>query len=172
MKKQIMKKQAVALMGVGVLATLTACQTSADAPSTKSATPMLSTTMDSALASQLLQVYDWQLLSVTDKAGKPAAQELFASGIKPLLVSFDKSNVRLKNTCNNMWGGYKVADGRLAVGDMASTMMLCEPALMAVDRLAPSLITGAYTVDKPQAKLPILTITSDGYVSQFQAVQK
>lgn len=168
-----MKKQIAVSIGVSVLFALTGCQSTLSAPSTNPTdAPRSSIVMDDALVSQLLQTYNWQLLSVTDKAGKPTAQALFASGIKPLLASFDKNSIYLKNTCNNMRGDYKVMDGQLVVGDMASTMMMCEPALMAVDRLAPSLITGAYTIDKPQAKLPILTISSDGYISQFQAIQK
>ena len=71
-----------------------------------------------------------------------------------------------------MWGSYQLVDGRLVVGDMASTMMLCEPELMAVDSLAPSVITGIYTINKPQGKLPVLVIESGQQISQFQAIQK
>ena len=170
-----MKKQMFALMGMALLTTVVGCQASLNnLPSTQqtSKAQALSTTMDTAIISQLLQSYDWQLVSVTDKAGKPAAQALFAQGVKPLVAMFDKDSVRLKNTCNHMWGSYQLVDGRLVVGDMASTMMLCEPELMAVDSLAPSVITGIYTINKPQGKLPVLVIESGQQISQFQAIQK
>lgn len=173
--RNMMKKQMFALMGVALLTTVVGCQASSNnLPSTQqtSKAQALSTTMDTAIIGQLLQSYDWQLVSVTDKAGKPAAQALFAQGVKPLVAMFDKDSVRLKNTCNHMWGSYQLVDGRLVVGDMASTMMLCEPALMAVDSLAPSVITGIYTINKPQGKLPVLVIESGQQISQFQAIQK
>lgn len=156
-----MKKQ-LAVAGVLAMTGLLGCQ----------AMPPMTTVPAMVVSSDTLQKYDWQLVSVTDKAGKPIKQELFNSANKPLVVSFDKDNVRFKNTCNHLWGSYKVVDTQVTVGDMASTMKLCEPALMAVDKLAPSTINGQYDFVQAVGKLPTLVVSSDEQISRFVAVAK
>lgn len=172
-----MQKQFMVLVALAVLAGVAGCQSSQGGvvqsmPALSPTSEVVSTMVDKALIGQLLQAYDWQLVSVTDKAGKPTAQGLFNSANKPLVAVFDKNSVHFKNTCNHIWGNYQITDGQVKVGDMASTMKLCESTLMAVDNLAPDTLVGAYTIDKPQGKLPILTISSNTQISKFQAIAK
>lgn len=159
-----MKKQLAVMLGATMMVGLLGCQ----APAVLKMTPVPAV----VLSGEVLQQYDWQLVSVTNKVGKSIKPELFNPANKPLVVSFDKDNVRLKNTCNHMWGGYKVVDAQVLVGDMASTMKACEPSLMAVDRLAPSTLQGAFDIVVSVDKLPMLVVTSKEQISRFQAIAK
>ena len=157
-----MKKQlavALVVMGVGLLG----CQATL---------PPMTTVPARVVSSETLQEYDWQLVSVTNKAGKPIKKELFNPANKPLVVSFGEDSVHFKNTCNHLWGDYKVVDTQVTIGDMASTMKLCEPALMAVDDLAPSTLEGQFDFVLSADKLPTLVVSSDKQVSRFIAIAK
>ncbi|TWV83042.1 META domain-containing protein [Moraxella sp. VT-16-12] len=157
-----MQKQ-LAVTAVLTMAGLLGCQATL---------PPMTTVPAMVVSSDTLQQYDWQLVSVTNQAGKPIKTELFHPANKPLVVSFDKDNVRFKNTCNHLWGSYQVVDTKVMIGDMASTMKLCEPALMAVDRLAPSTLKGQYDFVLAVGKLPTLVVSSDEQISRFIAIAK
>jgi heat shock protein HslJ len=50
-----------------------------------------------------------------------------------ITLSFKDRNLSASAGCNTMSGAYTIADGRLKVGQMASTMMGCDPLLMRQD---------------------------------------
>lgn len=158
-----MQKSQMTIIAALLLGGLIGCQTPQS---------VIQTTASTDLTSGQLQSHDWQLVSVTNKAGKPIKTELFNPANKPLVVSFDKDNVRFKNTCNHLWGGYQVIGTKVVIGDLASAMKLCEPALMAVDRLAPSILKGQYDFVQVVGKLPTLVVSSDEQISRFIAVAK
>lgn len=49
-------------------------------------------------------------------------------------MNFEGDNVSVQAGCNNMFGGYTLEQGVLAVPMLASTMMACEPELMEQDQ--------------------------------------
>ena len=78
---------------------------------------------------------------------------LFARPDKPLGLDFADDRLSVANACNRMGGRYTLADGKLALGAMASTRMACaDPKLAALDaevgkRLAGSLDVALATND-------------------------
>lgn len=150
--------------------TLTGCQSMANSTPTVS-NPTQAVTLP--LTNSKLQNYVWQLMTVTDKAGKPIAQELFYNANKPLLVTFDKDGkVKFANTCNKMWADYMLTNDNVVVGDFAGTRMLCEPNRMTFDKLAPSVLKGQYKLTQTGDGEPVLTVTHDNQVSVFKPVPK
>lgn len=146
---------------VSLLIGLSGCQ-SVSLPQNPSVLPM---------SVSSLQAHDWQLVSVTDKAGKPVLPELFYQKDKPLIVRFDDSQVRFFHTCNRLWGAYRLEENRLVLGAMAATRMMCEPELMMVDTLAPQTLTGVVKL-QTSGKETVLTFSDDEKISRFVAVPK
>lgn len=50
-----------------------------------------------------------------------------------LMLTFEDGQVAVQAGCNNLFGAYVYNQGNLEVAEMASTMMACEPDLMAQD---------------------------------------
>lgn len=148
-------------LAVSLLIGLSGCQ-SVSLPQNPSVLPM---------SVSSLQAHDWQLVSVTDKAGKPVLSELFYQKDKPLIVRFDDSQVRFFHTCNRLWGTYRLEENRLVLGAMAATRMMCEPELMMVDTLAPQTLTGVVKLQTSD-KETVLTFSDDEKISRFVAVPK
>lgn len=145
---------------------LTACQS----------TPTITTNPTKAVIMPLtdskLQNYDWQLVSVTNAAGNKAQEKLFTYG-KPLIVKFEQGGkISFKNTCNKMWGNYMLTNDNVIVGDIASTRMMCEPAGMAFDTLAPTTVQGQFKLTEDGNGQPVLTVTSTNQISVFKPVAK
>lgn len=168
---------------LGLLLSLSACQNqpyssrispntiAPNAPVKTVTTPAKAVTLP--LNNEKLQYYVWQLTAVTDTAGKPVLQGLFHNTAKPLLVTFEKGgNLRLNNTCNKMWADYMLTNDNVVVGDFASTRMMCEPALMAMDSLAPTTLKGQFKLTLDGAGEPVLTVTHGNQVSTFKPVAK
>ena len=124
------------------------------------------------LADATLQNYRWQLVSVTDLAGKPTKPELFNQA-KPLLVSFDKGRVSFDNTCNRMWGNYSLTHDNVLIKNIVSTRMMCMPeSRMAFDAAAPSTLNGQFKLTQDTKGQPVLTVTSVNQISIFKPVAK
>lgn len=155
-----MKKMGIILSGALVAMTLTACQAM---PKTDS-----QMTKKVALTHDNLQNHTWKLVSVTDKAGKPIHQGLFINPEKPLMMQFHKEGrVNFINTCNRMWGNYQIKNNNVIVGDLASTMMMCEPDLMKFDNLASNLLKGKFQLEQTSINKHKLIITSGNQISVF-----
>lgn len=166
--KTITQMLAVSLL-TAVLAGVTGCQSTNAKPVITN--PEQAVTLP--LTTTKLQNYVWQLMTVTDTAGKPVSQGLFYNANKPLIVNFDKNGkVRLNNTCNKMWADYMLTNDNIVVGDFASTMMGCPPDLAKFDNLAPSVLHGQYKLTQTTAGEPVLTITNANQVSILKPVPK
>ena len=159
---------ALSCLIAGTLA-MTGCQTIADSKSGMS-NPTQAVTLP--LADATLQNYRWQLVSVTDLAGKPTKPELFNQA-KPLLVSFDKGRVSFDNTCNRMWGNYSLTHNNVLIKNIVSTRMMCMPeSRMAFDAAAPSTLNGQFKLTQDTKGQPVLTVTSVNQISIFKSVAK
>ena len=169
--KKCAKTYALALscLIAGTLA-ITGCQTIAGSKSGMS-NPTQAVTLP--LADATLQNYRWQLVSVTDLAGKPTKLELFNQA-KPLLVSFDKQGrVSFDNTCNRMWGNYSLTHNNVLIKNIVSTRMMCMPeSRMAFDTAAPSTLNGQFKLTQDSKGTPMLTVTDSNQISLFKTVAK
>ena len=152
----------------GTLA-MTGCQTIADNNS-RVVNPTQAVTLP--LADATLPNYRWQLVSVTDLAGKPTKLELFNQA-KPLLVDFDKGRVSFDNTCNRMWGNYSLTDANVLIKNIVSTRMMCMPeSRMAFDAAAPSTLKGQFKLTQDSKGTPMLSVTDNNQISLFKAIAK
>ena len=152
---------ALSCLIAGTLA-MTGCQSIADSKS-RIVNPTQAVTLP--LADATLQNYRWQLVSVTDLAGKPTKLELFNQA-KPLLVSFD-------NTCNRMWGNYSLTHDNVLIKNIVSTRMMCLPeSRMAFDTAAPSTLKGQFKLTQNSNGIPMLTVTDNNQISLFKAIAK
>ena len=159
---------ALSCLIAGTLA-MTGCQTIADSKS-RIVNPTQAVTLP--LADAKLQNYRWQLVSVTDLAGKPTKLELFNQA-KPLLVSFDKGRVSFDNTCNRMWGNYSLTHDNVLIKNIVSTRMMCLPeSRMAFDAAAPSTLKGQFKLTQNSKGTPMLTVTDNNQISLFKAIAK
>lgn len=159
---------ALSCLIAGTLA-MTGCQTIADSKS-GIMNPTQAVTLP--LADATLQNYRWQLVSVTDLAGKPTKPELFNQA-KPLLVSFDKGRVSFDNTCNRMWGNYSLTHDNVLIKNIVSTRMMCMPeSRMAFDAAVPSTLKGQFKLTQDIKGQPVLTVTSVNQISIFKPVAK
>lgn len=149
---------------------ITGCQTTTIAQSGVT-NPTQAVTLP--LADATLQNYRWQLVSVTDLAGKPTKLELFNQA-KPLLVGFDKQGrVSFDNTCNRMWGNYSLTHDNVLIKNIVSTRMMCMPeSRMAFDAAAPSTLQGQFKLTQNSNGIPMLTVTDNNQISLFKAIAK
>lgn len=158
------------VLALGLSATsaiaITGCQTTAGVTH-----PIQAVTLP--LTDAKLQNYYWQLVSVTDLAGKSIKPELLNQS-KPLLVDFDKEGrVTFSNTCNRMWGNYILTNDNILVQNIASTRMMCYPeSRMAFDAAAPSTLKGQFKLTQDTQGSPILTVTDNNQISIFKPVAK
>jgi len=58
-------------------------------------------------------------------------------------LSFDVGRIGAQAGCNTMGGPVEIVDGRLALGDLGTTEMACDPALMDQDRWLAEFLDGA-----------------------------
>ena len=148
---------------------MTGCQTTTIA---QSGVTNPTQTVTLPLADATLQNYRWQLVSVTDLAGKPTKLELFNQA-KLLLVSFDKGRVSFDNTCNRMWGNYSLTHDNVLIKNIVSTRMMCLPeSRMAFDTAAPSTLKGQFKLTQNSNGIPMLTVTDNNQISLFKAIAK
>jgi heat shock protein HslJ len=92
---------------------------------------------------------------------------LFAREDKPVTLDFADGRLSVSNACNHMGGSYSLADGKLTVGAMASTMMACtDNALMALDEAVSSRLQGELKAEQDANGALTLT-TAKGDVLVF-----
>ncbi|MBD8899661.1 META and DUF4377 domain-containing protein [Rhodanobacter sp. DHG33] len=106
----------------------------------------------------LLAAYHWQLAQATDHGGQ-RIDALFVRPDKPLQLDFTDGRLSVRNACNGMGGGYRIANDQLMVGPMMHTMMACrEPALNQLDGL----------IGQRLASHPAIAVTKHGDTPQLQ----
>lgn len=150
---------------------ITGCQTVTTPAVPVVTTPEQAVTLP--LTNERLEQYVWQLMTVTDKSGTPSQTALFYNPAKPLLAKFGKDGqLRLTNTCNNMWADYMLTNDNVVVGDFAATRMMCEPAHMAFDAAASSAFKGQFKLTQISTGQPVLTVISNNQISVFKPVAK
>lgn len=114
-----------------------------------------------------LEAHRWRLDSATDGAGQRIGAVFPAAG-RPFVFGFSGSRVLVEGGCNSIRGGYRVAaDGRLEFGQMAATMMACEPALMQADAALAKLLAAPLQVTMAgdlQPRLRLVTTANDTLV--------
>lgn len=165
-----MKIFQLSFIAMMVTALLTGCQIISNTAKHTTTNPAKAIIMP--LSDSKLQNYHWQLVSVTDKVGNATQKGLFFDKNKPLIVSFNKGGrVVLENTCNNLSANYMLTNDNVVVGDMVATRMMCEPALMAFDSLAPSTLQGQFKLTQGEHGKPVLTVTSDNQINVFEPVK-
>lgn len=88
-----------------------------------------------------LQAYRWQLDTATDPRQQPI-DALAPRADRPLVIIFQpEGRFGLRGGCNQLGGSYQLgASGNLAVPQLISTRMACEPALMRVDEAMTALL--------------------------------
>lgn len=138
--------------------------TATPAPSPPAATsaPAPGKTMASNDSAELGQ-YIWQLSDATDSAGK-RIDALFARLDKPVELRFNANRLNIANSCNSMNARFSVANGRMQLDPMMTTMMACpDPALAALDGALGERIRGSvkYTLNT-QGSAPQLQLVTDG----------
>ena len=82
---------------------------------------------------QLLGQYHWALQSATSAQGQ-RIDAFFPTKDKPMTLDFEAGRVSIGGGCNRSSASYLLDGNKLVVGQSASTMMACAPALMAADK--------------------------------------
>ena len=98
-----------------------------------------------------------------DGKDKPLASE------QPITIAFSGGRVSIKAGCNTMVGSAAIVDGVLNTGELASTMMACEPALMDQDAWLTRVLSAGPTVTRPDDHS--ITLTSGGTVIDLAVVE-
>ena len=112
-----------------------------------------------ALTTAFLQDYFWRLDSARSVDGR-RVDALFPDG-KPFELRFDSGRLMLTGGCNGLRGAFRIdVDGQLQTGPMLSTMMACEPALMAADKTMTELFAQPLDLMLVQGPQPTLVLLS------------
>ena len=121
---------------------------------------------NAGVSSAVLSGHHWALQSATNAQGQ-RIDAFFPSPAKPMTLNFAEGRVNIAGGCNLRGGAYTLEGGKLVVGQMASTMMACEPPLMAADKsMANALAQPAAITVQPgtPATLTLVTATNDKLV--------
>jgi len=84
------------------------------------------------------------------------AERPLASDV-PITIVFTADALSANAGCNTLAGGYSIADGKLATGDLASTAMACKQALMDQDAWLGRFLTADPTVEATPDSLTLST---------------
>lgn len=154
--QQKFRTSALLVAGVALTAlTLTACSNSEQASTLTSSakpTPTTDSTVVSAGEAVDQAELDGKTFNATDVTGHTLVEG------SELTIAFEKDRIAVRAGCNNMNGGYTIDGDTLEAPMLASTMMACEPELMAQDQWISEFLAAA-----PTAELngETLTLTSD-----------
>jgi heat shock protein HslJ/uncharacterized lipoprotein NlpE involved in copper resistance len=118
-----------------------------------------STAQDPGL-DQVMQDHAWTLRSASASDGTPLTA-LFPGPDRPFVFSFSQGRLAVSGGCNGMRGGYTLdASGRLSLAGLASTMMACEPPLMAADAALAAVLGQPLEAVLAQGAAPTLALVS------------
>lgn len=98
---------------------------------------------------QALSHYEWRLNT--------------ANAPKPIVLNFtENGQLAISTSCNSMNGTWKLSNGSISTGNLASTMMACPDSHMAQEGIAAGLFhqrLSPYALDLSNTEAPTLTIT-------------
>jgi heat shock protein HslJ len=118
-------------------------------------------TASDAVTAAFLQDHRWRLESAVTGANQ-RIDALFPAD-RPFEFRFTGANMAVSGGCNGLRGSYQIdAEGRFVAGRMASTMMACEPALMAADKALSELLGKPLRIMPVQGAQPTLILLSAG----------
>lgn len=70
-----------------------------------------------------------------------------------ITLEFDDESIAGSTGCNRMFGGFEIDEGRLVTGELATTKMACEPALMDQETQLLGLLSNSPTLALEQDQL-------------------
>jgi heat shock protein HslJ len=106
-----------------------------------------------------LQDHRWLLESASTGANQ-RIDAVFPQD-RPFQFSFSGTSMLVTGGCNGLRGSYQInAEGQFVAGRMASTMMACEPALMAADKALSELLAKPLRIMLVQGAQPTLILLS------------
>jgi heat shock protein HslJ/uncharacterized lipoprotein NlpE involved in copper resistance len=118
-------------------------------------------TASDAVTAAFLQDHRWLLESA--KTGANQRIDAVFPKDRPFQFSFAGTNMAVSGGCNGLRGSYQInAEGRFVAGRMISTMMACEPALMAADTALSALLAQPLRMMLVQGPQPTLILLSPG----------
>lgn len=155
----------LSLIALTAIAASTLVLSACSSPST-GANVSTSAPASAGVSSAVLTGHHWALQSATNVQGQ-RIDAFFPSPAKPMTLNFAEGRVNIAGGCNLRGGAYRIDGGKLVVGPMPSTMMACEPPLMAADKsMANALAQPATITVQPgtPATLTLVTATNDKLV--------
>lgn len=112
-----------------------------------------------AVSVAFLQDHRWLLESA--KTGANQRIDAVFPKNRPFQFSFAGTNMAVTGGCNGLRGSYQInAEGQFVAGRMISTMMACEPALMAADKALSELLSQPLQIMLLQGPQPTLILLS------------
>src|SRR5262249_19407017 len=108
----------------------------------------------------------------TDAAGQPLAATVGRRGPgqsigplaqrpgQPITIVFMDDRIVIDGGCNALRGAFKVDAAKLEVGRTISTMMACEPALMATDAALAKLVEAPLQIAIDKGSVPLMRLVS------------
>ena len=106
-----------------------------------------------------LQANRWQLLSAVDAQGSPIGRLAQRPG-QPVTFVFTDDQIVIDGGCNGLRGAFKVDAAKLQVGRTITTMMACEPALMATDAALAKLVEAPLQIEIDKGSVPLMRLVS------------
>jgi heat shock protein HslJ/uncharacterized lipoprotein NlpE involved in copper resistance len=107
---------------------------------------------------QAMENHVWSLVSATT-ADNASIEALFPAGGQGFAMTFRDARLNVTGGCNGLRAGYELnGEGQLAVGNAASTMMACEPSLMAADSSLAALLASPLELALVQGSAPTLAL--------------
>ena len=122
---------------------------------------------EAKVSTDTLASHAWSLVSATDATGKDA-KALTDGEQAPIKLLFQAERLSVANACNNMSGPYQLKDTTLEIGNLAQTMMACEPVLMAREEAIKTYLEKPLTV-KVDDSNSRLTLSSETGKMVFEA---
>ena len=136
--------------------TLAACNTPSSSENAGSVADPTSIGMET----HTLDAYHWWLSNAENSQGVRIGA-LFVSKNSPVQLDFTEDRMAVKNTCNNMTGGYEISGDQLTFSHMASTMKACpDQKLMALDNEIGNRLSGILTFTVRTGNPPELILTT------------
>jgi heat shock protein HslJ len=133
--------------------------------------PAAQATRDTGLL-QSLQNHLWALAVATDGENR-RIDALFPTAGRPYTFTFTASMLNVQGGCNTFGGGYRInAQGQLEAGQMRSTMIACEPALMQADAALVALLAQPLHMEITQdlpPRLQLRTVSKETMELEGQA---
>lgn len=124
-----------------------------------------------ALTAAFLQDHLWRLQSASTGANQ-RIEALFPKD-RPFEFRFTGTNLAVSGGCNGLRGSYQInAEGQFVAGRMASTMMACEPSLMAADKTLSDLLAKPLQIMLVQGAQPSLILLAADNTVLMLAGQK